>query len=61
MREWKLEVKVEGLNLLMEGGRTSSYTVGSSLADEVVEENGRTYHVFKDGSEFFQKRNLLWG
>lgn len=33
----------------------SSYTVGSSLADEVVEENGRTYHVFKDGSEFFQE------
>lgn len=29
--------------------RTSTYTVGSSLADEVVEENGRTYHVFKDG------------
>jgi hypothetical protein len=34
------------------GDRTSTYTIGSSLADEVVEENGRTYHVYKDGSEF---------
>jgi hypothetical protein len=32
--------------------RSSTYTIGSSLADEVVEENGRTYHVYKDGSEF---------
>jgi hypothetical protein len=35
--------------------RTSTYTIGSSLADEVVEENGRTYHVYKDGSEFCRK------
>jgi hypothetical protein len=34
------------------GGRTSTYTIGSSLGDEVVEENGRTYHVYKDGSGF---------
>ena len=34
-----------------DGDRTSTYTIGSSLADEVVEENGRTYHVYEDGSE----------
>ncbi len=45
--------RVEGSIWLMGlCGRTSLYTGGSSLADGVVEENGRTYHVFKDGSEF---------
>ena len=33
------------------GDRTSTYTIGSSLLDEIVEENGRTYHVYKDGSK----------
>jgi hypothetical protein len=42
-------------------GRTSSNMVGSSLADEVVEENGRTYHVYKDGSEFFHKKKCVGG
>jgi hypothetical protein len=39
----------------------SSYSVGSSFADTIVEEDGRTYHVFKDGSEFlrYAKCNLL--
>lgn len=30
--------------------RTSTYTIGSSWLDETVKENGRTYHVYKDGS-----------
>jgi hypothetical protein len=29
--------------------------------DEVVEENGRTYHVFKDGSEFLPKKIFVVG
>ncbi|TVY17797.1 hypothetical protein LARI1_G004090 [Lachnellula arida] len=28
---------------------TSTYTLGSSFLEEIVEENGRTYHVYKDG------------
>ena len=32
--------------------RTSTYTAGSSLLNRNVEENGRTYHVYKDGSMF---------
>ncbi|TVY54368.1 hypothetical protein LCER1_G005373 [Lachnellula cervina] len=28
---------------------TSTYTLGSSFLGEIVEENGRTYHVYKDG------------
>lgn len=32
--------------------RDSTYTVGSSLLSETVEENGRTYHVYKDGSSY---------
>ena len=51
MRKWTGKWKVKVTD--WKWGRTSSYTVGSSFADEVVEENGRTYHVFKDGSEFF--------
>jgi hypothetical protein len=39
----------------------SSYSIGPSFADEIVEKNGRTYHVFKDGSEFlrYARCNLL--
>ena len=37
---------------LLTGSRTSTYTIGSRLADEIIEENGRTYHVYKDGSEY---------
>jgi hypothetical protein len=39
-------------------GRTSTYTIGSSLADEIVQENGRTYHAYKDGSELYQRDDL---
>jgi hypothetical protein len=39
-------------------GRTSAYTIGSSLADETVQENGRTYHAYKDGSELYQRDDL---
>lgn len=43
--------KKRGVN---QGGffRTSTYTTGSSVLNGIVEENGRTYHVYKDGSEF---------
>jgi hypothetical protein len=50
MRELCLDVVCDMEGLMRY--RTSTYTIGSSLADEVVEENGRTYHVYKDGSKF---------
>ena len=43
------------------GSRTSTYTIGSSLADEIVDENGRTYHVYKDGSEYGEFQRGCWG
>ncbi len=52
MRELLCSLRTRDEKVEADGDRTSTYTIGSSLAGEVVEENGRTYHVYEDGSEF---------